>query len=156
MSIYLPDPEPALTEGQIRAIAYAAVMLLIGAVVAVGLALAAKDSEDEAQVLTAVGAAPRTVRRVAALRAGLLVVTATAIALPAGLLPAWAIATRPAHDCTALRLSDPGLLPFRLDVVSLGFLVVGVPLIVMAVALAGTWVRDHTRRPRPLVFTLAD
>ena len=148
VSVYLPDPEPAITEAQVRVIVYAALMLVIGAVVAVGLALAAKDSEDEARVLVAVGAPPRTVRRVAALRAGLLVATATAIALPAGLLPAWAITS--ASSDGRLRVYDGGLVPFRLDVVSLVFLVVAVPVIVMAVALAGTWLRDHLRRTRPL------
>jgi len=33
---------------------------------------------------------------------------------------------------------------------------VAVPLIVMAVALGGTWLRDHLRRTRPLVFAFPD
>jgi len=153
VSIYWPGPEPALTPGEIRAIGYALLLRLIGAVVAAGLALAAKDSEDEARVLTAVGAPPRTVRRVGALRAGLLVATATMIALPAGLLPAWAIIIASRDDPF---IDGARALPVHLDYVTLGVLVVAIPLAVMAVALGGAWLRDHARRPRPLVFALAD
>ncbi len=45
--------------------------LLVAAVIVIGLALAAKDGEDETTVLRAVGASPRVLRRVGALRPAL-------------------------------------------------------------------------------------
>jgi putative ABC transport system permease protein len=154
----LPEKPPALTPGQIRAIGYGVLMLLIGAVVAVGLALAAKDDKDEAQVLTAVGAPPRIVRRVAALRAGFLVGTAIVIAVPAGLLPAWAIvAASPRDSYSALgAYQGNDALPLHVDAPTLLFVVVVVPVAVMAVALISSWARDRLRRTRPLVFAIAD
>ena len=61
-----------LTEAQIKALLLVAAVLLVLAVVAVGLALAAQDDAEERQVLDAVGAPPRTIRRVTARQAGLL------------------------------------------------------------------------------------
>jgi hypothetical protein len=151
------EPSP-LGPGQVRAIGYGVVLVLVGAVVAVGLALAAKDNEDENQVLIAVGAAPRVVRRVGALRAGLLVASATVIAVPAGLLAAWAmVAASGQHVYStatgAVRSLGNGLHP---DWITLGFVGVGLPLGVMAVALFGGWLRDVVRRPRPDVFAFTD
>jgi putative ABC transport system permease protein len=158
VELYLPDEPPVLGEGQIRAIGYGAVLLLVGAVVAVGLALAAKDDEDENQVLVAVGAPPRTVRRVASLRAGLLVASATVIAVPAGLLSAWAVVAAAERDEYMNTLGTMQTLGYRLhpDWITLGFVTVVLPVGVMGVALAGGWLRDLARRPRPQVFALAD
>jgi hypothetical protein len=158
VDLFLPDEPAPLSEGQIRAIAYAALLLLVGAVVAVGLALAAKDDEDENQVLVAVGAPPRTIRRVAALRAGLLVASATVIAVPTGLLSAWAMVLASRQDGLASAAGFVRTLDYRLhpDWITLAFVAVVLPLGVMAVALFGGWLRDLARRPRPLVFALAD
>ena len=53
-------------------------------VVAVGLSLAATESRDERDVLHAVGAPPRTLRRLAAAKAWVLTTGAAVIAVPAG------------------------------------------------------------------------
>lgn len=136
-----PDP---FSPARARALALALAFALVAAVVAIGLSLAARDSEDERRVLTAVGAAPRTLRRVAALRAAMLVAAAAVVAVPAGLLPAAAIveaATAPGAD-RALRVDGPALL----------FVVVGAPLLVGSAVSAAAVVRDRLRPPRPDAF----
>jgi putative ABC transport system permease protein len=158
VGLYLPDEPPPLSESQIRAIGYGAILLLVGAGVAGGLALAAKDDEDENQVLSAVGAPPRTLRRVAALRAGLLVASATVIAVPAGLLAAWAMVAAAERDVYVSTVGVARTLGYRLhpDWITLGFVAIVLPVGVMVVALGGSWLRDLARRPRPTVFGLAD
>lgn len=56
VSFLTPEAPAPISPAQVRAAVLAASLLLVLAVVAVGLALAAKDSEDERQVLVAVGA----------------------------------------------------------------------------------------------------
>jgi putative ABC transport system permease protein len=144
----LPGRDP-VDEALIRAAVLAGVLLVMLAVVAVGLALAAKDNEDERQVLAAVGAPPRTLRRVGALRAVLLVALAGVIALPAGLLPAAAI-----HSASTAATWDERT--FAVDPTSLVFVVVLVPAIAgLVVWLAGS-VRDLARPRRPDTFSFGD
>lgn len=140
-----PPEEPDVPQALIKASALAGALLLVLAVVAVGLALAARDSEDERQVLTAVGAPPSVLRRVGAMRAALLVTVAVLIAVPAGLLPAAAVV---AAGGSANEL--------RIDVWSLAFVVVALPSTVGAVALAGAVARDRLRPTRPDVFAFSE
>lgn len=121
-------------------------LLLVLAVVAVGLALAAKDSEDERLVLSATGAPPRVLRQVGTRRATLLVLAAGVIAVPAGLLPAGAIVAAAADRTEA----------FRLDPWSLAFVVVGLPAVVGACTALGARLHDAVRPSRPDVFALAE
>ena len=134
-----------VSSGFVKAIIMAIAMLLILGVVAVGLALAARDSEDEAQVLSAVGAPPRTLRRVGALRGMFLTLTAALIAVPAALLASAVIVA--ASDTIRV---------FRVDWWAVVFVVAVVPLVVGAVALAGARLRDAIRRPRPDVFAFSE
>ncbi len=140
-------PAP-ISPAQVRAAVLGASLLLVLAVVAVGLALAAKDSEDERQVLVAVGAPPRTLRRSNALRAVLLVLIAGIISIPAGLLPAAAIVA--AADVE----SDRAV--FRPDLSTVLFVVVVVPVLVGIITWTGSRLRDLVRPKRPDAFAFGD
>lgn len=140
-----PYQDGSAAEPLVRAGILAVSLVLILAVVAVGLALAARDSEDERLVLGAVGAPPRVLRQVGTRRATLLVLTAAVIAVPAGLLPASAI--------VAAANRSAGL---RLDPWSLAFVVVGVPLAVALATAASGRLRDGLRPDRPEVLALAE
>src|SRR5690606_15492965 len=129
---------PDVSQAVIKALALAAALVLVLAVVAVGLALAARDSEDERRVLTAVGAPPSVLRRVGALRATLLVAVAVLIAIPAGLLPA-----------AAMVEAGGAANELRIEVWSLAFIVVALPVAVGVVAMAGGAARDRLRPTRP-------
>ncbi|MEJ7585259.1 MAG: FtsX-like permease family protein [Acidimicrobiales bacterium] len=148
--VYLSTPPEAapVSPALIKAGVLAGALLLVLAVVAVGLALAAKDSEDERQVLTAVGAPPRTLRRTGALRAVLLVLVAGLISTPAGLLPAAAIVA--AADVS----DDPA--PFRPDLWTVLFVVILVPALVGMITWSGGRVRDLVRPRRPDVFAFGE
>ena len=65
------------------AVAVASLFLVL-AVVAIGLSLAAAESRDERDVLLAVGAAPKTLRRVAATKALVLTLGSATVAVPVG------------------------------------------------------------------------
>jgi putative ABC transport system permease protein len=143
-SISVPDSR-VISEAMIRAGILAGAFLLMLSVVGVGLALAGKDSEDERQVLAAIGAAPRLLRRVGALRAVLLVTTAVVLAIPAGMLPAAAIIEASAE-------SDP-IVP---DWTTIAFLVVLVPLATGLVVWVAGRLRDAVKPTRPAVFDFAE
>jgi hypothetical protein len=138
-------PDPDRSEQIARAVLLGVSLLLVAAVVAVGLALAARDSEDERQVLAALGAPPRTTRRVGTLRAALLVLTAALIAVPAGLLPAAAIVA-----------AEAGNHQFRVDLVVVGFLLLVMPAVVALAAAVCGRLRDVLRPSRPDVFAFSD
>lgn len=148
IDVAVPPTKPPGTPRQVRAGVLALALLLILAVVAVGLALAAKDSEDERQVLFAVGAPPRTLRRTSALRAVLLALVAGLISVPAGLLPAAAIVA--ASDVGS------GESVYRPDLWTVGFVLVVVPALVGLVTWAGGRLRDLLRPKRPAVFAFGD
>jgi putative ABC transport system permease protein len=73
------------------ATALTAALLLTLLVVAIGLSLAATESRDERDVLLAVGAAPQTMRSVAATKAVVLTAGAATLAIPTGFLPVLAV-----------------------------------------------------------------
>ncbi|HEX9994721.1 MAG TPA: FtsX-like permease family protein [Acidimicrobiales bacterium] len=148
VNIQVADEPDEIGRATVRAGATALSLVLVAAVVAIGLALAAKDSEDERQVLTAVGAPPRTVRRVAAIRAAMLVAGAGIVAVPTGLLPAAAIV-----EAAATGPADHGL---QLDPVAIAWVVLVAPVAVALAVLAGAAVRDRARPPRPAVFAFVD
>jgi putative ABC transport system permease protein len=74
---------PGIIETVPSAVALAFALLVL----AIGLALAAVETRDERDVLAALGAAPRTLRRTNGTKAFLLTLLGGAIALPVGLLP---------------------------------------------------------------------
>jgi hypothetical protein len=146
LAMYLPPADTfELSSTFARAVVVGLSLLFVLAVVAVGLALAARDSEDERQILSAVGASPRTLRRVGALRGVLLTLTGAALAVPAALLASAAI--------VAVSDAENG---FRVDWWAVFFVVAVVPLVVGGVALVGGRIRDTFRPVRPDVFAFSE
>jgi putative ABC transport system permease protein len=159
ISFSFPEGPPALTPAQVRALGYGAILLLVGAVVAIGLALAARDDREEARVLSAVGAPPRVLRRVASLKAALLVVTAVAIAVPTGLLVASSIVAARWSNLIDVYDGYHGIPPSRtvhVDGPTLVFVVLVAPVATLLATQFLGWLRDVVRRPRPDVFVFAD
>jgi putative ABC transport system permease protein len=126
------DVPKALIDGLI----VAGALLFILAVVAVGLSLSAAESRDERDVLLAVGAPPRAMRRVSAQKAVLLTAIGGVLALPTGFLPV-AVVLGQVDD-------DPIRFPW---LVALGCVLV-VPLLVGAVTLFGSAVAQRVRPVR--------
>lgn len=65
--------------------------LLVLLVVTIGLALSAAESRDEHEVLLAIGASPRAIRRVASSKALLVAASGAVLAVPLGLVPVAAV-----------------------------------------------------------------
>lgn len=65
----------------------AAALLFTLLVVAIGLGLSAAENRDERDVLIAIGARPRTMRRTSAQKTGYLTLAGALLAIPTGLLP---------------------------------------------------------------------
>lgn len=84
-----PAPETPRTLVEV-AIVVGALLFTLG-VVAVGLALSTAENRDEQDVLLAVGARPRSIRTVSALKAVLLAALGGIVAIPTGFLPVAAI-----------------------------------------------------------------
>jgi putative ABC transport system permease protein len=131
------EPPSRLPTGTIDAalagLALAACLLVVG----VGLALAAAEARDERAVLVALGAQPATIRAAGGYRAVLLTGLGATLALPVGLLPAWAL--------TAASARLHFVAPWR----AIGLVLVGIPLAAGAVTtLAGGLTLRH-RPPRP-------
>jgi putative ABC transport system permease protein len=142
--VTLPSND-GVSEELVRTAILAASFVVMLGVVAIGLALAAKDDEDERTVLVAVGAAPRSLRRVDALRAALLVVVAVGLALPGGLIPALAIVAAGSN-------TDP---TYAVDPVTLAYLVL-VPAATGLCVWLVRWARDLVRPVRPDTFSFGD
>lgn len=140
--VTLPPSGHQWTPTQVRALVLAGVFAAVLAVVATGLLLAGRDGRDEAAVLAAVGAPPRVLRRVGAARATLLVATAVALAVPAGLLAAWTLFQAVDADV------DGWFATFRVDGTILAFTLVMAPLVGVLTWLAGG-LRDLVRPARP-------
>jgi putative ABC transport system permease protein len=111
-------------------------LLFILAVVAVGLFLSAAESRDERDVLLAVGASPRAMRRVAAHKAALLTAIGGVLAVPTGFLPV-AVVLAQVDD-------DPIRFPW---LVAVGC-VAAVPILVGAVTLLASAVAQRVRPVR--------
>ncbi len=96
-------------------------------VVATSLALAAAETRDERDVLTVVGASPRTIRRTSGVKAVVVSLLGTALAVPLGLLPVLVF--------TSVETADlPFVFPWRV----VALLVVAVPLIAGATTLSAS------------------
>ncbi len=133
----------ASTQLGLLAAALASLLLTLG-VISLGLALAARESRDERDVLEAVGAPPRLVRRVAAVRAGVLALLGALIAVPTGMLPVFVVN----------RTSFPAA-PSGVPWLTVGLLVVVIPLIIAALAL-GAGAITSWRRPVSATTFAAD
>jgi putative ABC transport system permease protein len=95
------------------------------AIIGLGLALSAAETKDERDVLATVGARPRSLRRLAATKAGVLAVTGTVLGVPVGFVPVWVVV----RAATAERISSVEVVfPWWLVVL----LTVAVPLVAAA------------------------
>jgi putative ABC transport system permease protein len=119
----------ALIDGLIVGLA----LLFTLGVVAVGLSLSAAESRDERDVLLAIGAPPRSMRRVSALKAVLLAGIGGVLAVPTGFLPV-AVVLAQVND-------DPLRFPW---LVALGCVVL-VPVAVGLAALAGSTLAQRVK-----------
>jgi putative ABC transport system permease protein len=146
VTVTVPSGPAVVSPREVKALLMATAALVVLAVVAVGLALAAQDEAEERQILAAVGAPPRTTRRITAMKAALLVFIAGALAVPAGLLPAAAIEAA----------ADADRWELRPDVASLVLVTVVVPLLAGGATWAGGRLRTLVRPTRPDVFAFGD
>jgi len=114
-------------------------LLLTLLVVAMGLSLSATESRDERDVLVAVGARPRTLRRLAGAKAVVLAGTGAVLAVPAGLAPALVVLSRP---------DRPEAVPW----VALALLVGAVPLVAGFMAWSASALATRLRPVRMSTF----
>lgn len=124
-----------------RGIALGAAVLLIGVVVAIGLALAAADQRAERNVLAVAGARPAALRRMAAWNAVTMTLVGITVGVPVGFVPAWVVVR-------AVTSTNRGL-PFPWLFVAT--LVAVVPAVMLAVTWAGSAVAGrfgHQPSPR--------
>ena len=109
-------------------------LMFTGFVIVVGLALAAAETREEVEVLTAVGASPSTLRRLAAAKAALLAGAGVALAVPTGLIPVWVV-----------RNASSGSNRFIIPWASLALLVLVLPAVLALLTLAGSTVLSRLR-----------
>jgi putative ABC transport system permease protein len=108
------------------------------------LALSAAETRDERDVLVALGAPPRTMRGVAAWKAGLLSFTGAALAIPTGFIPVAVVylaAVRPGEHA---RLAFPWLTALELLLLA--------PLIAAIVAATGSGIAQRVRPTQMSTF----
>lgn len=86
-SIVIPWNSSGIGESAVEALIAGVVLLATLFIVAIGLSLMAAEGKEERDVLVAVGAAPRSLASLAALRALLLTACAVLLAVPVGLIP---------------------------------------------------------------------
>ena len=78
---------PGIDSSLVEALIAGGVLVVSLLIVAIGLSLMAAEGKEERDVLVSVGASPRTLASLAALRAWLLTTCAVLLALPVGLVP---------------------------------------------------------------------
>jgi putative ABC transport system permease protein len=129
--------------GTARAAATAGAAFIALAIVAITVALVASESRRDQAIMVAVGAPPRTRRRIAGARAGLIAVLASAIAVPAGFLSV-AVVQFSRSDLAILSRCAKCSAHFPIIVPAAAIMVVlfAVPVI------AATWGWLTSRRPR--------
>jgi putative ABC transport system permease protein len=128
----------------VQQIVLAIVVLIALLVLAMSLALSAAETRDERDVLVALGAPPKTMRGVAAWKAGLLAFTAAALAVPTGFIPVafvYLAAVRPGNRA---RLAFPWMTVLELVVLA--------PLIAALVAGIGSAVAQRVRPTQMSTF----
>ncbi len=136
---FVEGTERDVTTAQFQGIVLGIVLALTLVVVAIGLALAATESRDERDVLVAVGARPRTMRSMAGSKAVVMTLTGVALAIPTGLIPAYAV-TSAVDD------------PFQVPWLALAALLVVVPLVAGASAWAASTIAQRFRPVRTSNF----
>lgn len=129
--------EPGPTPVQIELILTGIAVLFAVLVVGTSLALAAAESREERDVLTVAGAGPGVLARGAGARAWLLAAIGAVMAVPVGMLPVAVYAA-----------ADDGQAAFVVPWRAIGLLVVALPAVVGAVALATSAAAQRLRPVR--------
>jgi ABC-type antimicrobial peptide transport system permease subunit len=124
-------------EGLVNLAIAVAALLFTLSIVGIGLALSAAESRDERDVLTAIGAKPSTLRRVAGQKAVLMSLAGTLLAVPTGLLPVVTVVR-------AVR-QYPGEYPLAMPWGMVFVLVVGVPVLAGLVTWLGSAAAQRLR-----------
>lgn len=119
--VTVEDGPPQIASSAIQSGVTVGAGLLSLLIVGVGLALLSAETRHDAAILVAVGASPRSRRSLAAARAAVLTALGALLAVPAGLLPIWGLATSAETGAAAGGLSIP--------IVLIAVLVLGVPVI---------------------------
>jgi NADH:ubiquinone oxidoreductase subunit 3 (subunit A) len=134
----------AISPNTVQQIILGIVVLIALVVLAMSLALSAAETRDERDVLVALGAPPRTMRSVAAWKAGLLSFTGAALAVPTGFIPvafAYVAAARPGESA---RLAFPWTTVLELLLVA--------PLIAALIAGIGSTLAQRARPTQMSTF----
>jgi putative ABC transport system permease protein len=133
-----------LSPNVVRQIVLAIVVLIALLVLAMSLALSAAETRDERDVLVALGAPPKTMRGVAAWKAGLLSFTAAALAVPTGFIPVAFVFLAAVHPGSRAKLVFPWS--------TVGELVILAPLIAALVAGIGSTIAQRVRPTQMSTF----
>jgi putative ABC transport system permease protein len=128
----------------VRQIILGIVVLIALIVLAMSLALSAAETRDERDVLVALGAPPRTMRSVAAWKAGLLSFTGAALAVPTGFIPVAFVYIAAARPGETARLAFPWTTVLELVFVA--------PLIAALIAGIGSAVAQKVRPTQMSTF----
>jgi putative ABC transport system permease protein len=121
IGVVFPSPKAKSSAPAIRLGIAAAALLFTLLVVAIGLGLSAAENRDERDILLAIGARPRTIRRTSAQKAGYLTLVGGILAVPTGLLPI-AVVLR------SLGTADTPPPPFAPDWTTIAIIVAAIPL----------------------------
>ena len=113
-----PYVGPLVTRDMAQGVVLAAVLLLVGLVVTIGLALWAAEGKVERDQLVAVGAGPRSLAGMAGVRAWVLATSGGVIAVPLGMSMLWVV----------VRAADSNRTPF--PTVAAIAIAIGLPLVV--------------------------
>jgi hypothetical protein len=128
----------------VQQIVLAIVVLIALLVLAMSLALSAAETRDERDVLVALGAPPKTMRGVAAWKAGLLAFTAAALAVPTGFIPVALVYLAAVRPGSRAQLAFPWLTVLELVILA--------PLIAAFVAGIGSTIAQRIRPTQMSTF----
>ncbi len=131
VSITAPSPAAKSSAQTIRLAIAAAALLFTLLVVAIGLGLSTAENRDERDVLIAIGARPRTMRRTSAQKTGYLTLAGALLAIPTGLLPI-AIVLR---SLGTIGTPPP---PFAPDWTTIALVAIAIPLTAATITWIGT------------------
>jgi ABC-type lipoprotein release transport system permease subunit len=132
VGVEYPNQPLTFTRTMARWFLIAGLLLLVTLIIAAGLVLWAVEGRTERDQLVALGASPKALARVAALRAWVLSATGAVIAVPVGLGAFWAV----------MHALDR---PVPIPVVTVLMLVVALPLLAAGVSFAGSLVAQTVR-----------
>jgi putative ABC transport system permease protein len=128
----------------VQQIVLAIVVLIALLVLAMSLALSAAETRDERDVLVALGAPPKTMRGVAAWKAGLLAFTAAALAVPTGFIPVALVYLAAVRPGNRAQLAFPWVTVLELVILA--------PLIAALVAGIGSAIAQRVRPTQMSTF----